>query len=43
MKAKPIRDKKDKTKDEYEFEKGKEECTFQPNIQKSEILCSYGS
>lgn len=38
MRAKAGKDKKDKTKDEYEYEKGKEECTFQPNIQKSEIM-----
>lgn len=43
MRAKAGKDKKDKTKDEYEYEKGKEECTFQPNIQKSEIIQSYGS
>lgn len=34
--AKPLREKRDKTQDEYEFEKGKEECTFQPNIEETQ-------
>lgn len=35
MKAKPRREKRDKTREDFDFEKGKEECTFQPNIEVS--------
>jgi hypothetical protein len=28
MKAKPMREKTDKTRNDYEFEKAKDECTF---------------
>ena len=31
-KAKPARERKDKTADDYEYEKGITECTFTPNI-----------
>eukprot|EP00347_Sterkiella_histriomuscorum_P013308 403365213 len=35
-KAKPMHEKRDKTRNDYEFEKGQEECTFQPNIGESQ-------
>ncbi len=35
MKAKPAREKRDKTRNDLDFEKGQEECTFQPNIDNS--------
>lgn len=34
-KAKPMREKKDKTAHDFEYEKGADECTFIPNISKS--------
>jgi hypothetical protein len=36
MKAKPLKEKRDKTKDDFDFEKAKDECTFQPNIESSQ-------
>ena len=44
MRAKPLRERRDKTSDELEFEKGKDECTFHPNIGDSQRnLVSCGS
>lgn len=36
MKAKPTREKRDKSKHEYEYEKAQAECTFRPNINESQ-------
>lgn len=36
MKAKPTRERKDKTKQEREYEKAASECTFKPNIAESQ-------
>ena len=36
LKAKPVYEKRDKTKDDFDYEKGQQECTFQPNIGDSQ-------
>jgi hypothetical protein len=33
--AKFGKEKREKTKEDYDFEKNKDECTFQPNIEES--------
>jgi len=36
LKGKMLKEKRDKNRDDFEFEKGVEECTFQPNIEESQ-------
>jgi len=46
MRAKPLKERKDKTRDDFDFEKGKDECTFHPNIgdsQRNMEVLYYGS
>jgi len=47
MRAKQTaKERRDKTKDDFDYEKGKDECTFQPNIntsQKNMELLYYGT